>query len=363
MTSDLAPLGPAFITAAERDPARRAVTQRAATKTSTETEQLTDGTLVVNPLLLPDELQERFARRSADGYRVPVAVEKDHRTHRPTHFTYGLGDTIYSERHPEPARFLYGPHMLLPYAGLAGIGFIGISSLDIAVAAVLYTLAAIVTVVSATYGINKAVRSHRTCQAWERSHERYGFTSEDRQTIRAHAVRIPAEAPEIVLAAVAQECVDTILAAEAWNDPILDTHRLRFNPEHEATEIRSHALNIAALRIYLGDRDLPTDTTVTAARRDISSLTETLTDRVAALWAYTEKIDKLSEPIRDLRAIRSAIDALPAIDTIARQMGVDELATRELQRLTTEADTITITVEELAADLNNRLIAAPSENK
>lgn len=192
--------------------------------------------------------------------------------------------------------------------------------------------------------------------------DRYELTADQLNTIARQAVPVDPQWPEIRLATVAEHLAKRIEASTAWTDTVLDEHRIVFSPEREAEQVRTHAMRIASMRARLGEAP-PGDTNdheqARAALRLehelLDRIVQSLHERVAALWSYAVNVDELSSQVAALRAIENSMALAPELDALARQTGVDELATRQLRALSADADTISVKIAAITATLTNVL--------
>lgn len=324
------------------------------------------GAEVVDPLFLPADIRVKYMNRVADGYRVPIARTPNKGLYFDLRFS--SGEYIHDSLTPGSKHAHTGKLCTTCLGEMSDdVVQVGVPAATGAAALTLVTdmaagsIAGAATLLMGAAGViayrARARRKDRR-EGYE-SGARYGFSPDELALIRDSAIKVSKSAAEVKLAAIAHQCATTITESVAWSDPILDDHRLTFDPDAEASEIRQHALRVAALRVKLSaSADAASDVTVIAANKDVDVLYESLRDRVAALWVYARKIEELSAPIRELQAVRVAIEALPAIDDVARQLGVDELATRRLRELSADAGTIASSVNALAADLTKTLMPA-----
>ena len=87
----------------------------------------------------------------------------------------------------------------------------------------------------------------------------------------------------------------------------------------------------------------------------LERIVQSLHERVAALWSYAVNVDELSSQVAALRAIENSMILAPELDALARQTGVDELATRQLRAMSADAETISVKIAAITATLTNVL--------
>lgn len=192
--------------------------------------------------------------------------------------------------------------------------------------------------------------------------------------IRASAVTVPGDCPELRLGLLARRLATRISESDAWRDAILDEHRLQFDPAAEAGQITVHAARIAALRVQIGDVPLGSSGVLDQARSAVldqarSAVADehavldlilgSLLKRVAALLAYADRVTELSTQLRALRAIEQATGMSTHVNALAAQMGADELAAVKLHRLSADADAVAAKVGAIAAELSRVLAPQP----
>ncbi|MEM6107375.1 hypothetical protein AAHS21_14050 [Mycobacterium sp. 050272] len=199
--------------------------------------------------------------------------------------------------------------------------------------------------------------------------ERYELTLDQIDAMRRHAVPVEPQWPEIRLAAVAEHLAKRIEASTAWTDTVLDEHRIVFSPEREAEQLRAHAMRIASMRARLGEAPAGDTSDHEQARAALrlehellERIVQSLHERVAALWSYAVNVEELSSQIAALRAIENSMALAPELDALARQTGVDELATRQLRTLSADAETISVKIAAITATLTN-VLAPVSANE
>ena len=199
--------------------------------------------------------------------------------------------------------------------------------------------------------------------------ERYELTLDQIDAMRRHAVPVDPQWPEIRLAAVAEHLAKRIEASTAWTDTVLDEHRIVFSPEREAEQLRAHAMRIASMRARLGEAPAGETRDHEQARAALrlehellERIVQSLHERVAALWSYAVNVEELSSQIAALRAIENSMALAPELDALARQTGVDELATRQLRALSADAETISVKIAAITATLTN-VLAPVSANE
>lgn len=188
------------------------------------------------------------------------------------------------------------------------------------------------------------------------------LTEYEDAVIRASAVTVPGDCPELRLGLLARRLAAQISESDAWRDAILDEHRLQFDPAAEAREITAHAARIAAMRAQVGDVPAVDGGIYDQARSTVADehavldlILESLLKRVAALLAYADRVRELATQLQALRAMERAAGMSAQVDALAAQMGADELAAVKLHRLSADADAVAAKVSTIAAELSRVL--------
>lgn len=74
-------------------------------------------------------------------------------------------------------------------------------------------------------------------------------------------------------------------------------------------------------------------------------------------------VEELSSQVAALRAIENSMALAPELDALARQTGVDELATRQLRAMSDDAETVSVKIAAITATLTNVLVpVSPNES-
>lgn len=343
-------------------------------------------TRIVMPSALDDATRRVLELRRRDGYRVPEFVQfSGHAKRRiangadPKAFVNG-GQVVSSagENLPVP------PWTLREYGYLAG----GLAACIFIAGAVLTLLLVVgahafgigddglrvlmmgaigvVPTASALGGVSQAVRmffENRACVLSREEALRYHLSVEQFDEIRRTAAPVDAQWSEIKLAVVASRLAAKIETSTAWTDTVLDEHRIVFSPNREADQILAHAMQIASMRARLGEAPVGDTSDHEKARAALQlehdlldQIVQSLRERVAALWSYATNVEELSSQIEALRAIENSMTLAPELDTLARQAGLDEMATRQLNALSADAETISVKIAAITTALSNALV-------
>ncbi len=120
---------------------------------------------------------------------------------------------------------------------------------------------------------------------------------------------------EARLVDVAHDIVTQILACPAWRHPMLDTQRLRLDPQRELADIALSAYELYRIRRQLGPRPGGAAGSEIAARAQAAvdtagtapeAVWESLLDRVAALDSYRAHLEGLTPLVAAWRALGDA---------------------------------------------------------
>ncbi|MFC9769767.1 hypothetical protein, partial [Rhodococcus jostii] len=137
---------------------------------------------------------------------------------------------------------------------------------------------------------------------YRRAHSRE-LTAQDYRALESATV--PASHPtprtrECALAQIAVAAADSIRDSPVWASDILVTHRTRFDPAGEATQITAHAARISTIRDHLGPEAAGDTATALRARehrgaaeRTFARVEHRLLERVAALYRYAAALHTL----------------------------------------------------------------------
>lgn len=343
---------------------------------------------VVVPSALDDTTRQVLELRRHDGYQVPEFFELN--GYARSRVEDGVEPDLFFAS-PECRRVVNSDGEAPPlrlwttreYVVFAGAAFIGVFILCTAIGTLLAVLGYGVGISDAALGklftavllgapvlsaagsaatVARLYLDNRAVKTPREDAERYELTADQLNAIGRQAVPVDPQWPEIKLAAVAEHLAKRIEASTAWTDAVLDEHRIVFSPEREAAQVRAHAMRIASMRARLGEAPAGDTNDHEQARAALrlehellDRIVQSLRERVAALWSYAVNVDELSSQVAALRAIENSMILAPELDALARQTGVDELATRQLRAMSADAETISVKIAAITATLTNVL--------
>lgn len=329
---------------------------------------------VVVPARLNESTRQVLEARRRDGYKVPEYLElpphERERVKRGDAPIWGWAKIVKSSSGAEPPN-PSPPYSEFDYEASTIVTGLCAALVCCAIAAPIadaadswwvMCLAAIPAVAAAVARFAYMRRRNRQLQpAWNAA-EPYRLTYEHEREIRNRSVRVSTLWPEIQLATVAEDLAKKIEQSEAWRDAVLDEHRIVFSPADEARQVLEHAMRIAAIRCRLGEAPDGDSTEHEQARRAIDAevavldqIVLSLRERVAALWSYASRVEQLSSQIAALHALKNSMTLAPELDALARQTGVDAVATDHLHALAADAATITARIAATTAALTGTL--------
>lgn len=284
----------------------------------------------------PDRLSTstvaQIEKRVARGYTAPVMVERVPDASRYGSVGYFPVD---SEMRRVPSWTTTSTHIQHPLrmilaAAVAGVISTGVASgsphvflvLSASIAAVL-TLGVVVGVINARSGVGIDLA-----------------TVVDDASVGTSRSRL-----DMFLTLEAHTLADKIMKSRAWNSEYLDIHRAAFSPKREAAEITERAAEIALTRANLPanvsrDSDDLTSNVIAESYAMLDAFTGSLLDRVVAMRAYAEEIEKLSADIVHMDDIQKAMGMLDGIDALAVKLGQDDVSSDRMNRLRRDAEEV-----------------------
>jgi hypothetical protein len=142
--------------------------------------------------------------------------------------------------------------------------------------------------------------------------------------------------------------------SKAWRSETLAEQRLRFDLGENLTQISDQAYRLAELRRDLGDPPAGEDEAALAARQvferhsaAIEPAWNALVDRVLALHRYADHINELDQQLDNLAALDRAEGIEARLSDLYRGAALDELATTQLDGLSTELAAARRTISDL----------------